>query len=248
MQGTHGSHADFQAGLAWQFLCWPGCDFDYAKPYLELLAAERGRGTTAALVFTNGRIGEAVATGVRHHGAALGIVLVFDEAIGDEPFDYDDLMQRVSNVGADALLIGLDHGRPDDPRLSCLTAAHAAGIAADPVAADNKSGAANEGVHMRITWVPELSDPHSRQFAADYRSAFGAEAEFHCAGGYACGEVLAQAADVAGAWKAAAIREAILGGTFDTVCGSLRFQENGLPECVLHVGVWQGGRLAVVGE
>lgn len=250
VQGTHGSHADFQKNLKWQFLCWPGSDFDYPKPYLELIAGKRA---SAALVYTNGRIGQSVARGARHYAAERGIKLVLDEAIGDEPFDYAALMTRVKAAGAEALLIGLDHGRTDEPRGTCLTAAHAAGIPPDsiwhsdfPVASDNKLGAANNGVHMRITWVPEIADPQSRAFAAAYEAKFGEAAEFHCAGGYACGEVLAQAARAAGAWDATAIRAAILRETFTTVCGQLKFHDTGLPDSVLRVGVWKDGKLNIV--
>jgi branched-chain amino acid transport system substrate-binding protein len=250
VQGTHGSYADFQKGLKRQFLCWPGSDFDYPKPYLDLIAGKR---TTAALVYTNGRIGQSVANGARFYAAARGITLVLDEAITDDPFDYAGLMARVKASGAEALLIGLDHGRSDEPRTSCLSAAHAAGISADtiwhsdfPVASDNKLGPANQGVHMRITWVPEIPDTHSRAFATDYKTAFGEDAEFHCAGGYACGEVLEQAAAAAGAWNADALRAAILTGTFATVCGRLKFQDNGLPESAVRLGVWQDSQLRIV--
>jgi len=250
LQGTHGSHADFQKGLKWQFLCWPGSDFDYAKPYLDLIA---GKKSTAALVYTNGRIGQSVARGIRHYAAPLGIKIVLDEEIGAEPYDYAALMKRVKESGAKTLLIGLDHGRNDDPRASCLKAAFDAGIPGNtiwhsdfPVASDNKLGAANHGVHMRITWVPEITDPRSRRFADDYRAAFGEAAEFHCAGGYACGEVLAQAAEAASAWNARAVRQAILGGRFDTVCGPLKFNETGLPTSALRVGVWENGKLGIL--
>ena len=258
LQGTHGSHADFMAGLKWQFLCWPGSDFDYPKPYLDLIA---GKHKTAALVYTNGRIGQSVARGARHYAAERGIAIIHDEEIGTEPFDYVGLMARVTASGAETLLIGLDHGRADEPRTSCLTAAHAAGIAAEriwhsdfPVKSDTKLGPANDGVHMRITWVPEIADPHSRKFAAAYRAAFGEEAEFHCAGGYACGEVLEQAAAIACVWEAAALRTAILGGTFATVCGTLKFNETGhetghetgLPVGAVRLGVWRNGKLSIV--
>lgn len=250
LQGTHGSYADFQKELKWQFLCWPGSDFDYAKPYLNLIA---GKKSTTALVYTDGRIGQSVARGIRHYAAPLGIDIVFDEKIGAEPYDYAALMARVKASGAEALLIGLDHGRNDDPRVSCLKAAHEAGIAGNtiwhsdfPVASDNKLGPANQGVHMRITWAPEIPDPRSRKFADDYQAAFGEAAEFHCAGGYACGEVLAQAAASTGTWNAEALRGAILRETFTTVCGKLKFNETGLPESMLYLGVWQNGKLGIV--
>lgn len=250
LQGTHGSHADFQKGLKWQFLCWPGSDFDYAKPYLDLIA---GKKVSAALVYTNGRIGESVARGVRHYAGALGIKIVLDEEIGAEPYDYAALMTRVVASGSETLLIGLDHGRNDDPRASCLRAAHQAGVPGNaiwhsdfPVTSDNKLGAANQGVHMRITWVPELPEAKSRKFADDYRTAFGEAAEFHCAGGYACGEVLSQAAAAAGVWKAPAVRQAILDNRFDTVCGPLKFNETGVPVSVLRVGLWDNGKLGIL--
>lgn len=252
VQGTHGAHADFQSGGEWHFLCWPGCDFDYSKPYLELKAPNI---SSAALVHTGGRIGMAVSAGARHHAERLGIEIVFDEAIASEPFDYPNLMGRANATDADVLLICLDHNRSDEPRLASLRAAHDAGIPADtiwhsdfPVAADNKLGAANEGIHMRVTWVPEITDPRSQKFAADYRAAYNSEAEFHCAGGFACGEVLEQAAAAVGTWDAADVRDIMLDRSFDTVCGQLRFQTNGQPDGNLRVGYWTGSKLVIVEE
>ncbi len=251
LQGTHGSHADFQPGLDYQFLCWPGCDFDYAKPFLEHL--RRGGGATAALVHTNGRIGQAVAAGARQHAASLGIKFVLDEEIGEAPYDYAGLMARVKAADPAALLIGLDHGRIDEPRVSCLKAAHEAGISAariwhsdNPASGDVALGPANEGVHMRVTWMPGIEEPRSLKFAADFRAAYGEAPEFHAAGGYASGEVLAQAARLAGAWEPDALRQAILGGGFATVVGPLRFHPGGLPECVLRVGCWEKGALSIL--
>lgn len=249
LQGTHGSAAEFEKGSGWHFLCWPGCDFDYPRPYVEMIA---GKASSAALVYTDGRIGEAVAAGVRHYLSAHHIDLVLDDAISGEPFDYGALMARAKASGADALLIGLDHGRKDEPRVSCLKAAHEAGIAADtiwhsdfPSPADRELGAANEGVHMRITWHPDMPYPQSQSFAAAYQAAYGEAAEFHCAGGYACGEIFEQAAAAAGAWDVAAMREVLLTEQFDTVCGPLGFEPSGRPRGRMGLAVWRGGDLVI---
>ena len=252
LQGTHGAASEFEAAGGWHFLCWPGCDADYPRPYLESIAGSK---STAALVYTDGRIGTAVVVGARQYASELGIRIVLDEAIGDEPFDYPGLMARVKASGAEALLIGLDHGRKDEPRASCLRAAAQAVFPSVaiwhsdmPSKADTELGRANEGVHMRITWHPDIQDLRSLTFATAYQAAYGKVPEFHCAGGYACGEVLEQAARAAGAWDADKIRGVLLSQKFETVCGPLRFEPSGRPIGNMRMGVWCADELLIIGD
>ena len=257
LQGSGSSHELFRKGRRYLFLCWSGSDFDYPKSFLELVSrlARQGKRPKAALVYTDMRIGNAIALGTRHYAAELGIDLVFDEAIGDPPVDYADLMRRARDAGPDVVLVGLDHTRPDKPRHKSLLAAQQAGFEpAQLWLSDNPSprdaeelGGAIDGVFMRGSWVWTDRSPVSQAFAKSFEAAFGSAPEYHSAGGYACCQVLEQAVGETGTCDSGTLREHLLRTSFDTVMGSLRFTPSGLPDAAIQLCQWQGGSLEIVG-
>ena len=91
-----------------------------------------------------------------------------------------------------------------------------------------------------------ISSPKSQKFYNDFKRLWGVEPEYHSAGGYACGEVLAQAVEHAGTTDNEAVRAALLTHEFDTVMGKLRFADNGLPIATFPVAQWQNGVPVVV--
>jgi ABC-type branched-subunit amino acid transport system substrate-binding protein len=235
------------------FLCWSGCDFDYPRSFLEWASQLPGphRPTRAALVYTNGRIGSAVALGTRHYVAQLGLQLVHDEAITAAPFDYDALFAHVRAASPDVVLVGLDHTRPDHPAESTVNAFHAAGL--DPALlwlSDNPRPAdptdAFEGAFMRTTWVPDSPDPRSRRFADRFIATYGHVPEYHHAGGYACCEVLEQSVAAVGSCDSEGLRAYLLANSFPTVMGELRFQENGLPSATMQLSQLVEGKVRIV--
>ena len=255
LQGSGSSHEIFRQGREYLFLCWSGSDYDYPKSFLELMARSRPGGPPlkAALVYTDGRIGNAVALGTRHHARELGIDLVFDEAIGDPPVDYPDLMRRVREAGPDVVAIGLDHVRADKPMHESVQAAREVGfggsqlwLSDNPAPRDAELGEAIDGVFMRGSWVWTDASPLSRAFATAFREAFGQPPEYHSAGGYACCQVLQQAVTATGTCDSAALRGYLLQASFETVVGPLRFTPSGLPEAAIQLCQWQGGRLEIV--
>jgi len=209
------------------------------------------RPATAALVYTNGRIGSAVALGARHYAPQFGVRLVHDEPIGSAPFDYDALFSRVKAASPDMVLVGLDHTRPDEPAESAVRAFHQAGLdgallwlsdnprPGDPIEAF-------EGAFLRTTWTPESRDPISRRFAERFLATYGQEPEYHHAGGYACCQVLEQSVTATGSCESEVLREHLLGNTFSTVMGELRFQDNGLPLATMQLSQYVDGQLRIV--
>jgi branched-chain amino acid transport system substrate-binding protein len=103
-----------------------------------------------------------------------------------------------------------------------------------------------DGVFSRVTWMPQDPRPKSKKFDSDFRSLFSDVPEYHSAGGYACGEVLAQAVAATGSLDNAKIRDAILSLEFDTVMGKLRYGEDGLPVATFPVAQWQNGKPELV--
>ncbi|MDA0797901.1 MAG: ABC transporter substrate-binding protein [Chloroflexi bacterium] len=255
IQGSGSSHELFRKGSRSLFLCWSGCDFDYPKSFLEFATSDASprKVESIALVYTDWRIGNAVAEGVRHHARAMGIPINFEEGIGDPPVDYAGMMQRAFATKPDALLIGLDHVRTDKPMDEAVTAALAAGfersqiwLSDNPSPKDLRMGDAMDGIYMRGSWVPEDQSPLSVAFRDAFKDEYGYVPEYHSAGGYACCQVLSQVVASTGGTDAAVMREALLRDSFDTVMGELRFTESGLPDATIQLCQWQGESLEVV--
>jgi branched-chain amino acid transport system substrate-binding protein len=255
LQGSGSSHEIFKKNRKYLFLCWSGCDFDYPKSFLELTMRARRpeKSWTAALAYTDGRIGRAVAAGVKHYATEFGFELAHEEMISKPPFDYLGLMRRIKSKEPDVVLIGLDHTRADKPRHSCLAEALKVGLkqtkiwlSDNPSTEDPKLGDAIDGVFMRATWVPIDPNPLSRSFAHSFKSAYGVEPEYHSAGGYACCQVLEQAVAATGNLDNEALRKTLLRRTFRTAMGELQFREDGLSSGAMKLCQWQKGKLEIV--
>jgi branched-chain amino acid transport system substrate-binding protein len=255
IQGSGSSHELFRKGRRSLFLCWSGCDFDYPKSFLEFATSDASprKVESIAFVYTDGRIGNAVAEGVRHHAGAMGIPITHEEAIGDPLVDYAGMMQRAFATKPGALLIGLDHTRTDKPMDEAVTAALAAGfersqiwLSDNPSSKDLRMGEAMDGIYMRGSWVPEDPSPVSIEFRDTFNEEYGYVPEYHSAGGYACCQVLAQVVESTGGTDDKAMREALLRDSFATVMGDLRFTESGLPDATIQLCQWQGDSLEVV--
>lgn len=253
LQGSGSSHEIFEQNRKYVFLCWSGCDFDYPRSLFELLVTlpESKRPARAALVYTNGRIGSAVALGTRHFSTQYGVLLVHDEPIGDAPFDYDGLFQRVKQSDPEVVLVGLDHTRPDEPLRSSVEAYQNAGLR-DRILwlSDNPSPRDPtdllDRAFMRTTWTPESPGPVSQAFAREFKAAYGHRPEYHHAGGYACCQVLQQAVEIVGGRDNEDLRTCLLDGIFETVMGRLSFQESGLPDATMQLSQWVDGSLRIV--
>ena len=142
VQGTHGAHADFQVGLGWQSLVLAGlrcCGLCQAVFGISRWLSVAAEPNLPRLVYTNGRIGEArlAAGGTASSQQPASIVLVFSTKPSATSLStMTAILCRTGGEGwrRSACDRPLDHGRSDDPRISCLTAlAHAAGIAADRI-------------------------------------------------------------------------------------------------------------------
>jgi branched-chain amino acid transport system substrate-binding protein len=97
------------------------------------------------------------------------------------------------------------------------------------------------GIFSRVTWAPNDPSPKSKKFYEDFKRSYGVDPEYHSAGGYGCGEVLAQAVTAMDSLHNQVLRGALLKNTFDTVMGPMRFGEDGLPIATFPVAQWQDG-------
>ena len=143
--------------------------------------------------------------------------------------------------------------KSDDAEITWSTAAIAAGfkstqiwLSDNPSPRDLRVGSAIDGAYMRGSWVPEDPTPLSIAFTARFEREFGSKPGYHSAGGYACCQVLEQAVTTTGTTDNGVLREELLCGTFDTVMGSLKFLESGLPDATIQLCQWQDGHLEIV--
>ena len=104
-----------------------------------------------------------------------------------------------------------------------------------------------EGVMGAGTWNPNVPVAGAREFFDRHVAMHGTEPDrWASASCYATGEVLAQAIEMAGTLDREAVREAIATGEFETVLGTVRFENQLNVTYPGHVGQWQDGEFEVV--
>lgn len=247
LEGSGSVSEMFRKGRRWLFLCW-GADCDYMQSFLEFMSSPTNpkRISKVGMIYGNRPRGIGHALGVQHHAQKLGLGVVFDGKIGESP-DYPAVLSRAHAAGAEALVWDMEARGEDKKR--ALQAAVDAGFAPSQIwLSENPSPTGREltGIFSRVTWMPSDPSPMSRKFYEDFRKTYDVDPEYHSAGGYACGQVLAQAVSATGTLDNEALREAVLKMSFDTVMGPLQYGEDGLPIATFPVAQWQDGKAEIV--
>jgi branched-chain amino acid transport system substrate-binding protein len=241
-----GSVSDmFRKGRRWLFLVWDA-DCNYMKRFLEFMSDSSNprRVSRVGSIAGNRPRGLGHARGVQQHAQNLGLEFVFDERTTGE-VDYADVFRRAKQAGAEAIMWDIEV-RGEDKK-AAIQAAVDAGFATSQLWLSESPGQpVADGVFSRVTWLPSDPRPMSKRFDSDFRAMHGVEPEYHSAGGYACGQVLAQAVEATGSLDNAKLREAVLSLSFDTVMGPLRFGEDGLSVSTFPLAQWQNGRPELV--
>ena len=247
LEGSGSVSAMFRKGRKWLFLVW-GADCDYMQSFLEFMAdkSNPNRISKVGMIYGNRPRGLGHAEGVRNHAKRLGLDVAFDEQIGENP-DYADIFKRGKAAGAEVICWDIEARGP--AKMQAQKDAVAAGFKPSQLWLSEEPGPGGgvmDGVFSRVTWQPVDPAPKSRKFYEDFKKDFGAEPEYHSAGGYACGQVLQQAIEQTGGTDNHKIREALLKNSFDTIIGPLRFDESGLPIATFPVAQWQNGKPELV--
>ena len=251
LQATHGSSSLFSRALApGHFLCWPGCDADYAKPFIDRLKRDFGNDIETTILYTDGRIGTASCEGARQYLAEHGFATPKLVEIDGKTHVLDLANEVLAQT--EFLLCCFDHMRPEEPTPNALQAIDDSGFTKDRVwLSDHPSGRdlsapeLYEGVWLRSTWMPSYPYPSSVDFCRRFAALSDAQPGFHAAGGFACGQVLEQAVASAGSMERRPLLEALSNGTFETVAGEIGFDDNGRPSSQIRTGCWQDGEFVV---
>ncbi|MQG76256.1 MAG: hypothetical protein FI703_02880 [SAR202 cluster bacterium] len=238
----------FRKGRKWLFLCW-GADRDYMQSFLEFMMSSVNPKpiTKVAVIGAVRPRGGGHIFGVEYHAKKMGLDLVFNERLGKPPVDYDDLLARAYASNPDVLLWDLEGREPDAD--GAMDKALTAGFSPSQIwLSDNPTqrGDQPSGLFMRCTWLASVPRPSSLSFIERFKNAYGYEPEYHSAGGYACGEVMAQAVTATGSLDNTVLREAILKMQFDTILGKHGFDEDGVINGPFPVAQWQNGNVEIV--
>lgn len=245
LEGSGSVSEMFRKGRQWLFLCWDA-DCNYMKSFLEFMSSPSNpkRIRKVGTVSGNRPRGRGHALGVHYHAKQLGLQVTFDERTGED-VDYGDVFRRGKASGSEVVMWDIE--ARGEAKKRAIAAATDAGFSPSQIWLSESPGQKVEsGVFSRVTWLPSDPRPMSKKFYEDFRAMTGVDPEYHSAGGYACGQVLQQAVAATGSLDNDELRNALLKMTFETVMGTLRYGEDGLPIATFPVAQWQDGTPEIV--
>jgi branched-chain amino acid transport system substrate-binding protein len=104
-----------------------------------------------------------------------------------------------------------------------------------------------EGIMGAGTWNPKLPYPGVKEWYDRYVKRWGVEPDrWGTAGGYATGEIMQKAIEIAGTLDPVKVRDVIARENFDTVLGPVKFENQFNISYPGMVGQWQDGEFLVV--
>jgi branched-chain amino acid transport system substrate-binding protein len=128
-----------------------------------------------------------------------------------------------------------------NPKLFYVTVGSAYPVYRDKFGAKTVEGIMGSGV-----WNPKIS-PAAKEWFDRYTKRWGEEPDrWGTAGGYATGQILAQAIEKAGTLDPVKVRDVIASQTFDTVLCPVKFDDQFNINYPGHVGQWQNGEFLAI--
>jgi branched-chain amino acid transport system substrate-binding protein len=104
-----------------------------------------------------------------------------------------------------------------------------------------------EGIMGAGVWNPNIPVAGAREWYERYVKRWNLEPDrWGTAGGYATGQIMQKAIEIAGTLDGSKVRDVIASETFDTVLGPLKFVDQFNTYYPGHVGQWQNGEFEVV--
>ncbi|HSD35053.1 MAG TPA: branched-chain amino acid ABC transporter substrate-binding protein [Alphaproteobacteria bacterium] len=213
--------------------------------------AEKYAGKNVAIIHDKSTYGKGIADETKKAMNAAGLQETMYEAINQGDKDYSALVSKMKAGNIDVIYAGLYHTEAG----LIIRQAREQGLKAQMISEDalvtNEfwaiAGDAGEGTLM--TFAP---DPRNLPTAKDVVAKFkaqGYDPEGYTLYTYAAMQVWAKAAEKAGSTDVAKLAEVIRGNTFETVLGTLDFDDKGdvvNPEYVFYV--WSKGQYKELGS
>ena len=209
---------------------------------------------TAAVIHHTDLHGIEFAGDVLPQLASGGIDVVLYKTFPTNTSDLSQLLREVQEANVDALIafsyppetflmtgqmreIGLN------PKMFYATVGIAFPVYRDAIAA---AGAA-EGVMGAGTWNPQVSADDAQGYFDRHVAMVDAEPDrWASAACYASGQILQQAIEAAGTLDPAAVQAAIATGEFNTILGTVKFENQFNTTYPGNIGQWQNGEFLII--
>ncbi len=248
----------FNRGLNNLFFAQPAQSVRQADPFalyvLGLPEAERPK--TFAVV----ALDDPFTLGVADRLTALlnegGLELVLDTTYSEDTTDFSDIAAQVADLDPD-LIVGATQLVDSIGQIQAYQAANYQPRYAYftngptvPGAFHEALSTATQGIFSSVSWFPEAKGFQNADFVTKYAEMFGVtmgEIPEDAANAFTVGQILVQAVDRVESLDNAALIEELHRGTFDTIVGSLSFDETGAPQGNYMLLQWQGDNFVIVG-
>jgi branched-chain amino acid transport system substrate-binding protein len=211
---------------------------------------------SVALLYADDAFDVSVAEGTRPKLKQAGLSLVMDERYSTNATDFNSLLSQIKSKNVDAVLVA-GH---ETEILNFVRQAKSLAVA--PKMYSFTVGVPSEDFRKALdkdanyafgmtAWLPsaDLKDRwfgDAAKFASAYKTKFGYDPDYHAASGAADVEALVQAIENAGSTEPQKVRDALSKVKFDSLYGSIAFNENGqidIPQTVVQV---QGDALVAI--
>lgn len=248
----------FSRGLDNLFFAQPGVAASQGDPFsLYILSLpEDQRPQTFAIVAED----DPFAQGMIQRSKTLltdgGLEMVYEVAYLPGEADFAQIADEVAALNPDLLLAS---SFPEDAvaQVQAYQAAdyqpHFAFIGQGPTVPEifkGELGTATEGIFSSISWYPESKEYQNNEFVTRYLELFGGslgDIPEDAANAFTVGQILQQAVEKIDSIDNTELIEELHRGTYDTVVGSISFDETGAPQGAYMLLQWQGDNFVIVG-
>jgi branched-chain amino acid transport system substrate-binding protein len=229
---------------------------NYFGSTIDMLKGLSPAPKSVALLYADDAFDVSVADGTRPKLKQAGLALAMDERYSTNATDFNSLLSQIRSKNIDVVLVA-GH---ETEILNFVRQAKSLAVA--PKMYSFTVGVPSEDFRKALgkdadyafgmtAWLPsaKLKDRwfgDAGQFAVAYKAKFGYDPDYHAASGVADVEALAQAVENAGSIDPAKVRDALAKVKFDSLYGSIAFNDNGqinLPQTVIQV---QGDKLTAI--
>ncbi|MPZ68172.1 MAG: ABC transporter substrate-binding protein [Actinobacteria bacterium] len=228
----------FNRGLQYLFYASTAVAQDQGNYWAEWVVSlpEGERPTTAAYPIVDDPFAGAAADGIREILEAGGIETVYREIYPPEQTNFGPIAAKIADSEAEIVVggtifedaVGLVRSMQEldyQPKAVFLNTAPAT----TPGFKD-ALGDAVEGIYGPSSWASSLTTPGNAEFVETYTEMFGSEPAEDAAQGYTTGQVMAAAVEAVGSTDDQdAIRDYLRANSFETIEGTLSFDDTGAP-------------------
>lgn len=248
----------FNRGLTNLFFAQPAPGANQADPFSAYVFSlpEAVRPQTFAVVSQDDPFALGVMDRLKAQLQEGGLELVFDEIYPPETTDFSAIAIQVAELNPD-LLVG---GTILEDSIGQIRAYQEAGYQPRgaffttgpslPGPFREALGTGTEGVFAAMSWYPEGPGFQNAEFVEKYIEMFGGSAgdiPEDAANAFTVGQVLQQAVAAIGSIDNAALIEELHAGEYQTVVGTLSFDEVGRPQGSFMILQWSGETFIIVG-